>query len=115
LFFVRLFGTLRWVTVTCYTLLVFTFVAYLAYLAALLAFCIPRDGEPWASNLTQRCASTAPGTIVMGVVALVIDLAMFLIPFLIIPKLNLSRSNKMGLATVFLFGFLCVLSIQSYW
>jgi hypothetical protein len=46
----------------------------------------------------------------MGVVALVIDLAMFLIPFLIIPKLNLSRSNKMGLATVFLFGFLIVVT-----
>ncbi|KAI0593297.1 hypothetical protein F4775DRAFT_578496 [Biscogniauxia sp. FL1348] len=110
LFFVRLFGTLRWVRIFCYGLLVATLVLYGAYLVALLSLCIPARGQPWDSTLITRCATALPGTITISVFAVIIDTAMFIMPFFIIAGLHTRADKKKGLAIVFLFGFLIVVT-----
>ncbi|KAK9419295.1 putative Integral membrane protein [Seiridium unicorne] len=109
-FFLRLFGTLRWVRIFCYGLLSATLVLYGAYLIALLVLCIPPRGQPWDSVLLARCATSTPATITIGVCAVVIDTAIFIMPFFIIAGLKLSRDRKRGLAIVFLVGFLIVVT-----
>lgn len=109
-FFLRLFGTLTWVRVTCYGLLTLTFLAYGSYEVVVLAFCIPRPGEEWGNVVLARCATTAPATIAVNVCAVVADLALFIMPFPIIAGLTLSRPKKKGLLVVFLVGFLVVVT-----
>lgn len=106
LFFIRLFGTLRWIRVSCYGLLISTLVLYGAYLIALLCLCIPARGHAWDSVLLDRCSTTAPATIMIGVCGMIIDMAMFIIPFFIIAGLHAKRRQKKGLIIVFLIGFL---------
>jgi len=48
----------------------------------------------------------APATITIGVCGMIIDIAMFIIPFFIIPGLHAKRRQKKGLVVVFLIGFL---------
>ncbi|KAK8039525.1 hypothetical protein PG993_007936 [Apiospora rasikravindrae] len=110
LFLVRLFGTLRWVRIFCYTLLVVTVGLYGAYMIALLSLCIPSGGAQWDAALLARCGKTTPATLTIGVCAVVIDAAMFVMPFFIVAKLHVQPSRKRGLAAVFLVGFLTVVS-----
>ncbi|KAK8133604.1 hypothetical protein PG984_005616 [Apiospora sp. TS-2023a] len=126
LFLVRLFGTLRWVRVFCYTLLAATVVLYGAYMISLLSFCIPVRGAQWDSALIVTCRKTTAATLAIGVCAVVIDTAIFVMPFLIVAKLHVQPSRKRGLAAVFLFGFLyteifgtvmvsCGPALSSFW
>ncbi|KAI0112999.1 hypothetical protein F4814DRAFT_420266 [Daldinia grandis] len=110
LFFLRLFGTLRWVRVLCYGLFVATLVLYGAYLIALLSLCIPARGHPWDSVLLARCSKTSPATITIGVCAVIIDLSIFIIPLFIVAGLNLKPERKRALVIVFLAGFLIVIT-----
>lgn len=106
LFFIRLFGTLKWVRVLCYSIMTLSFLAYVSFEIAYLVLCIPHAGEEWDAALLQRCAILAPSTIAVGVGSVLIDLAMFILPFPIIAGLVLSRAKKRGLFVIFLIGFL---------
>ncbi|KAI1824548.1 hypothetical protein F4861DRAFT_505405 [Xylaria intraflava] len=109
-FFLRLFGTLRWIRILCYTLLTLIAVFYGAYFIALLSLCIPGHGEGWDSALVAKCNRTTPATILIGVFAVIVDIIMFVTPFLVIVKLNAGRDRKRGLSIVFLIGFLIVVT-----
>jgi hypothetical protein len=105
--YLRLFGTLQWVRFTCYGLLSFTLLTYVSYDIVALVFCVPSGvGEAWDLNLLAKCAKTASGAIAVGVCSLLADIAIFLLPFPVIAKLNLNRQKRWGLAVVFLVGFL---------
>ncbi|KAM7208247.1 hypothetical protein V8F20_001527 [Naviculisporaceae sp. PSN 640] len=110
LFFIRLFGTLRWVRVVCYSVLLLCFLAYLSFEISALLFCVPRHGEGWDFVLLSRCASIAPSTVAVGICSVIADVIIFLMPFYIIAGLALSRTKKQGLVVIFLFGFLIVVT-----
>lgn len=113
-FFLRLFGTLAWVRHVSYTMLVLIFLTYASFEGVSLPYCVPwKPGEGWDGLLLQKCATIAPATIAVGVVSAVADLVIFVIPFPILAKLNLSRDKKRGMAIVFTVGFLCVCYIYS--
>lgn len=105
-FFLRLFGTLHWVRLYCYGLLVLIPCLYIAYVIALLVYCIPRPGHGWDSALLAHCNETTLAAIVIGICDVVIDVAIFVMPFFIISRLNVSRQKRTALAAVFLIGFL---------
>ncbi|KAK4190673.1 hypothetical protein QBC35DRAFT_377485 [Podospora australis] len=109
-FLLRLFGTLRWVRLTCYLLLGLTFLSYTSYEVVALIYCVPRPGESWDSILMTRCASSAPATIAVGICSVLADLVLFVLPFPIIANLTLSRSKKKGLVIVFLLGLLVLIT-----
>ncbi|KXX83138.1 hypothetical protein MMYC01_200360 [Madurella mycetomatis] len=110
LFFIRVFGTLRWVRITCYSLLVLTLLSYASYEVIILIFCIPRSGEAWDHLIVARCTTGAPSTIAVGVCSVVADLVLFVMPFPIIAGLSLNPQKKRALGIVFLIGFLVVVT-----
>ncbi|KAL6876962.1 hypothetical protein J3F83DRAFT_431474 [Trichoderma novae-zelandiae] len=67
--------------------------------------CVPHGREVWDANLMAKCATGAPGTVAVGVCTLVVDLAIFALPFPIISRLNMDTKKKQGLVVVFLIGF----------
>lgn len=105
-FFLRLFGTLRWVRRLCYGCLMIICILYLAYLISLLVYCVPKPGGAWNSDLLLHCATTSPTTLAIGVFNVIIDITIFVIPFFIIAKLHVDRKRRKALAGVFLVGFL---------
>lgn len=105
-FYLRLFGTVRWVRVFSYGWLIAIPCIFGAYLIALLVFCIPSPGQPWDSSLTQRCNKTSPATLAFGICNVIIDVAIFVMPFFIIYRLHIDQQRKAALAGVFLIGFL---------
>ncbi|KAI1194758.1 hypothetical protein F5X97DRAFT_265193 [Nemania serpens] len=109
-FFVRLFGTLRWIRLLCGGMIALVAVLYGSYLISLLALCIPSAGGAWDSALLARCNTTTPGTITVAVVTVIIDITMFAIPFFIIASLNVKRQTKKSLVVVFFIGFLIVIA-----
>ncbi|KAK3385912.1 hypothetical protein B0H63DRAFT_473829 [Podospora didyma] len=109
-FFMRVFGTLNWVRIVCYFLLVLTFASYLSYEIVVIIYCIPRAGEEWGPVSLARCTTSAPSTIAVGVCSVVADLIIFVLPFPIIAGLSLNSQRKKGLAVVFLVGLLVVIT-----
>ncbi|KAK3386439.1 hypothetical protein B0H63DRAFT_382847, partial [Podospora didyma] len=105
-FFLRVFGRLRWVRITCYVLLVLIVIAYGTPEVAWLARCIPHQGQKWDNTVLQRCESVQGIFIMTGVCSVALDLAIFIIPLPIIHSLKLDKQKKRGLAVVFMFGFL---------
>lgn len=105
-FFLRVFGTLRWVKKFCFSFLIIISALYLAYLVGLLVYCVPKPGGAWNSELLLHCGLTSPATLAIGVCNVIIDIAMFSMPFFIITKLHIDRKRKRGLVGVFLIGFL---------
>jgi hypothetical protein len=67
--------------------------------------CVPHGSDIWDSNLMAKCATGAPVTVAVGVCILVVDLAIFILPFPIIVNLNMDKNKKRGLIIVFLIGF----------
>lgn len=100
-FYLRLFGNVQWVRVFCYGWHVAIPCAYIAYIVVLLVFCVS-----WDSASLERCKQTSPATLAIGVCNVVIDVAIFVLPFFIISELHMSRQRKAALAGVFLAGLL---------
>lgn len=67
--------------------------------------CVPHGHDVWDSKLMARCATGAPVTVAVGVCILVIDIAIFVLPFPIIANLKMDKKKKHGLIVVFLIGF----------
>lgn len=101
-----MFGTLEWVRKFCYGCLLIISVLYLAYLIALLVYCLPKPGGAWNSELLLRCSETSQVTLAIGVCNVIIDVAIFAVPFFIIARLHLDPKRKKALVGVFLLGFL---------
>lgn len=104
--YIRLFGTRKWLRLTCYGLLVFTFLFYWSNVAITLVFCIPSSGGPWDAAVLEKCANTGPAVVINGVFGVVADLVLVALPFPIILGLHLGRKNKIGLTVVFSIGVL---------
>lgn len=105
-FYLRLFGTVRWVRIFCYGGLVVIPCVYATYVIVLFVFCIPKAGRAWDSDFVQRCDDTTPAKLTIGVCNVIFDIAIFVMPFFIISRLNASRQKKQALVAVFLVGFL---------
>lgn len=82
------------------------FVLYLAYLIGLLVYCLPKPGGAWNSEVLFRCSETSQVTLAIGVCNVIIDVAIFAMPFFIIVKLKMDHKRKKALVGVFLIGFL---------
>ncbi|KAK4163734.1 hypothetical protein QBC43DRAFT_319115 [Cladorrhinum sp. PSN259] len=109
-FFIRLFGTVRWLRITCYTLCALAVVAFGSYIVVYLAACVPHNGAQWDIGLIgNKCAHPRKvSSIATYSFSVVADLILFIIPFPIIAKLTLSKEKKRGLAVVFFFGLMIV-------
>lgn len=107
--FIRIFGTLEWLRLTCYGLLVFTFLFYGSIIAISAILCVPPPGSTWNAATLKKCEHDGPMLVVNGVFGVVADLILFALPFPVIVRLNLGRKKKIGLIVVFSIGGLYVL------
>ncbi|KAL7939324.1 hypothetical protein V8C35DRAFT_286330 [Trichoderma chlorosporum] len=105
IFFLRIFGSLRWVRIACFLLLILLSMGSITHAGLFAVLCVPHGHETWDSKLMARCATGAPVTVAVGVCILVIDLAIFVLPFPIIANLKMDKKKKHGLIIVFLIGF----------
>lgn len=90
----------KWLRLTCYGLLVFTFLFYWSNVTITLVFCIPSLGGPWDAAVLEKCANTGAAVVSTGVFGVVADLVLFALPFPIIFGPHLGRKNKIGLSVV---------------
>ncbi|KAL9624830.1 MAG: hypothetical protein Q9160_000876 [Pyrenula sp. 1 TL-2023] len=113
--YIRIFGSLQWLRLTSYGILVCMFLLFGSNTLVAALYCIPRGGAPWDYDVMVRCGKPISITIVIGTFAVAIDLVLFVLPFPVIYKLQLNRRKKIGLSIVFLLGFLTVVtSVTSF-
>lgn len=103
---IRIFGSKKWLRLTCYGLLVFTFFFYWSIFAMNLGLCVPPRGGSLKAAFFGRCAHHGPAVVLNGVFGVVTDLIIFALPFPIIARMNLGRKKKIGLTVVFSVGVL---------
>lgn len=106
--YIRLFGPIRWLRLTSYGLILFTFLFYWSNVAIASVYCIPRNGAPWDATAFKRCSSAGPvaSAIVNGVLGVVADMAIFILPFPVVYRLQLGGRKKIGLCIVFSVGLM---------
>ncbi|KAH7310883.1 hypothetical protein B0I35DRAFT_463404 [Stachybotrys elegans] len=105
---IRLFGIRPWLRYTCIATLVLTGVALVAGDAWNAATCMPpRSDLGFTPTFLSECtdASSLIGVIV-GVIGLVADVVIFVLPLPIVAGLKMPLPQKIGLAFVFLVGLI---------
>ncbi|KAI1476948.1 hypothetical protein K445DRAFT_141919 [Daldinia sp. EC12] len=108
-FFIRVFGSLKWVRYTCYVLTVAVVIFSASPLISLVVVCMPVPSERWDSAFVAMCAtSSGPQTIAMGVFAVIFDIIVVIMPIFITARLVIDPDKKRNLIIVFLIGLLVV-------
>ena len=104
--YLRIFATGMRMRVLIYSALVVLFLVYFAMIPVATVYCTPRTGESWDLMLLERCHTTATTAIVQGVLGVVSDMYIFVLPLPVIFNLQLPFRKKIGLALVFMAGIL---------
>ena len=107
LLYYRLFGLKRWTKIAIYSEMSITSCFYLATFIVQLVLCVPRRHENWTSLMyLERCSRGNRLGNVHGVFGLVSDLYIFLLPFPILYRLQMSFKKKIGVTAAFLTGLM---------
>ncbi len=95
--YIHLFHNVRWARISSWAGLIFATITQGAI--GIISFVV---GRPNDSIAYQQW--TAPIGIALGSVGLIIDLAIFIIPYIVIAGLQLSRAKRIGACIIFLTG-----------
>ncbi|CAG9984143.1 unnamed protein product [Clonostachys byssicola] len=112
----RLFSVKPWVPWISYGMLVASLLVTIAITAWSGAACDMRG--QWSTNIAEICSPrSARGHLASGIVGLIVDIVLFILPLPIIIRLNVPFKRKIGYAIVFTTGILgIVVSIVGcYW
>jgi hypothetical protein len=104
--YIRLFGSVRWLRVTCYVWIALMALFYGSNIVIAVVYCIPHKGESWDGNSFQRCSKSAWSAVVIGVFSALADFVILILPFPVILKLKVDSTKRVGLICVFLTGLL---------
>ncbi|EZF28575.1 hypothetical protein H101_07745 [Trichophyton interdigitale H6] len=107
--YIRIFNTVRWISRISYGLIILMFLVYGINIILATVYCLPRNGAPWDATAFARCAEPVVLAIFIGSFTVLADFIIFLLPFPIILKLQMAQGKKVGLAIVFLVGFITVI------
>ncbi|KAI1081870.1 hypothetical protein F5B20DRAFT_36297 [Whalleya microplaca] len=109
--YIRLFKIVRWVRPISYTTISVTGAQLIVSTYLICARCVP-DGKVINEHLITDCSrSQCFITFWNGIIAIITNIVLFILPFPIIMNLQLSRRKKTGLAVVFLTGIVGIVSI----
>ncbi len=104
LLLLKLFYPLRY---AIYYGMAFTLLFYLASMVSFLALCIPKPGKNFLETAQEsRCRRSGRLEIVQGVVDILSDFYLLLIPIPTILQLSLRPRQKIGLLLIFMTGLL---------
>ncbi|TVY40097.1 hypothetical protein LSUB1_G003673 [Lachnellula subtilissima] len=107
--YIRLFGTTKWLRLTCYCWIVLMALFYGSNIVIAVVYCIPRKGEAWDGTSFQRCATSGWSAVMIGCFSASADIVIFLLPFSVVLNLKLSPRRRLGLILVFMTGLLLVI------
>ncbi|KAJ4861648.1 hypothetical protein T069G_02602 [Trichoderma breve] len=111
LLYLQIFSANRTIRITVYILMVVLTLTYWTNSILEIAFACPRPGETWIDLLT----SGNPGKIiyfgpVQGSLAVVIDIAIFILPLPVLWKLNMPLRRRIALCAVFFTALMGVIA-----
>lgn len=106
LLYIRLFGIETWLRMTCYVTLAATAVLHLVCAIYASIGCIPADGK-YESTFVLNCAeATHIPVLLRCFAAIATDVVALVLPLVVVAKLHLPTSRKIGLVLVFTTGIL---------
>lgn len=108
LLYLEIFGSQRWMKYSIYLGITISGLFYFSLMTALLILCVPRDGQSQASYLSAiaspRCARSKTINLVGGVLNIVTDFYILVLPMPAVLSLQLSARKKIGVGAIFLTG-----------
>ena len=77
---------------------------------AYIVMCGPKDGQSQYSYLiaraSEKCARASPLDIIIGIVNIISDLYLIILPLPAVWSLNMAFGRKVGVLAIFLTGFM---------
>lgn len=106
--YVQVFRPLRWLRYCAYAGVISTGLFYWVISTVYLAMCVPRDGtselDYFMALASARCQNVAPLSIANGVVSLVSDLYLVILPLPAVWNLQMALHRKVALSAMFFTG-----------
>lgn len=106
LLYIRVFGPIRWIRYLVCVGMVFLFLVTWITVPLHTIYCTPRHGARWDPSVLSRCQRVAVVGIVQGTFHVIFDIFIIVLPLPVIFNLNLEFRKKLGLAAVFMTGFM---------
>ena len=107
LLYLQLFRPMRWLRISIYIGAVMSTLSYTAFTLSALIFTTRRPGETWEQTFTSRHNRLQDEiAIPVGVVGLLTDIYLLILPSLAVSKLQLQTARKIGLMLIFSTGFM---------
>ncbi|GAW12887.1 hypothetical protein ANO14919_022580 [Xylariales sp. No.14919] len=108
--FVNLFGIRTSIRVASYTVMIILAIAVLAAAGTTSARC-KLNSDGLTPELFQHCSTTAAtASVALGLVSVLADVVILVLPIHVVWQLNLSRHKKVGLVVIFASGILAIVS-----
>jgi hypothetical protein len=104
--YMTLFGIKRHMRISCYIVLVILGIAVIAAAAVTSASCNPGN-DAISQEFILKCSSVGSTSgVALGVVSVIVDIIIFILPLASIWRLQLPKIKKVGLAIMFTTGIL---------
>ena len=101
LLFLRVFSVDRPLRLAIYGAMIFTIPLYWTQLFTESYFCTPRPGHKWDLSIGQACSHNIIWGVIQGVLNVVLDIYMLVLPIPAVLNLQLSKGKKVGVLAVF--------------
>ncbi|KAI3338649.1 hypothetical protein F4824DRAFT_509067 [Ustulina deusta] len=108
--YLRLFGVIKWLRWCCYIGIAFLFAAYWSLVPVSVVYNFPHGNEKWDLAITEKSVQSQVAYVTAGAIGVISDIYIFLLPFLILLKLQVSLKKKIGLSIVFLVAIIGIIS-----
>lgn len=106
--YLRLFGVKIWMRWCCYFGIGFLFCAYWSLVPVSAIYNFPHGNEKWDLSMDIKSATSQLAYVVIGLVSVVADLYILVLPFPILLTLRTSWKRRVGLGVVFLTAIMLV-------
>ena len=100
--YLRFFNVVVWMTWCCYIGIGFLFCAYWSLVPVSVIYNFPHGGEHWDLAMTLDSTPAQVPYVVMGLISVISDLYILIIPLPILAKLKVSLRKRIGLCLVFM-------------
>lgn len=103
LLYLRIFTIKKQLRYAIYAGMVFTFCLYWINIGLESHFCAPRPGRNWdTAEIAPRCTKTVIWGLIQGVLVVVLDIYIFILPVPTIIRLKLPLKKRLGVLAVFM-------------
>jgi len=113
--YLEIFGRLRWLKYCAVGGAIAAGLFYFATMITFIVMCGPKDGQSQYSYLSalasEECARSRPLAIIMGIVNVISDLYLIVLPLPAVWSLNLPFGRRFGVSAIFLTGCMYEASI----